>query len=338
MMPNDLPQLAIRAFGSGGTALVLTLVMMPLYLRLLRRLHVVDKGVKGDSIKLDALHAGKCNTLTMGGLVPLTATAAATCLWVDALRLGVCIVLGTGIFLACVGVWDDLAKLRKSGHGLYPREKLLLVLGAGLLVGVVCQKIALPEEDSLMLLLFPLWVSLVIGGTANAVNLTDGLDGLAGGCLALASAGLAVGAAVCGHDQFSSFLRLDHVAPGADISILCAALSGASVGFLFYNSHPARVFMGDAGSLSLGGTLAISAVLVRQELFLLLLGGIFVLEALSVILQVASFKLWGKRIFLIAPLHHHFEFLGWHEVKVTTRFWLCSAGFSFVFVMLLLWR
>ncbi len=334
----SLPAIAARSFFSGLTALLLTIALMPFCLSVLRRLRVVDKGGKGDSEKLDALHASKCNTLTMGGIVPLVATVAATVLWVDTLRIGVLLALGSGVLLACIGAWDDLAKLRKSGHGLWPREKFLLVSGVGLLSGVLCQQAAVPHESLFLFTIFPLWVSLVVGGTANAVNLTDGLDGLAGGCLALAAAGLAVAAAVCGHSQFSSFLHLEHVAPGVDISILCAALAGAAAGFLVFNAHPAKVFMGDTGALSLGGILAMSAVLVRLEFFLLLLGGVFVIEALSVILQVLSYKLWKKRVFLIAPLHHHFEFKGWTEVTVTTRFWLCGAFLSSLFIGFLLWR
>ncbi len=333
----SLPEVAMRAFLGGGTALVVTLVLMPLHLRLLRRLRVVDHGDKGDSFKLDALHARKRNTPTMGGVVPLAATAVGTVVAVDDLRPGVCMVLGAAAALAAVGAWDDCAKLRRSGHGLWPREKMAFLLGIGVAAGALALHLGTPPANMIVCAIFPLWVGIVVAGTANAVNITDGLDGLASGCLALAAAGLAVGAAAFGQTGFSKYLGLAHVAPGSDVSILCASLAGASVGFLFFNAHPARVFMGDTGSLSLGGALAMSAVLIRQELLLLLLGGVFVIEALSVILQVLSYKTRGKRIFLIAPLHHHFEFKGWSEMTVTTRFWMCGAVLSFVFVAFLLW-
>lgn len=332
-----LPRTAVRAFLAGGTALVLTLALMPIHLRVLRRLRVVDRGGKGDSMRLDALHAGKRNTPTMGGLVPLAAIMVAAVLWLEDLGAGVCVVLGAAAALAAVGAWDDVAKLRRSGHGLWAREKMALIAGIGLAAGILCQRVGSVQGSPLTWAVFPLWVAAVVGGTANAVNLTDGLDGLAGGCLALAAVGLAVGAAAFGETGFSTFLGVTHMAPATDISVLCAALAGAAVGFLFFNAHPARVFMGDTGSLSLGGALALCAVLLRQELLLLILGGVFVIEALSVMIQVASYKLWRRRVFLIAPLHHHFEFKGWPEVMVTTRFWMCGAVLSLLFVAVLLW-
>ncbi len=335
----QLPHMAVRAFLGGGTALVLTLVLMPVHIHLLKRLRVVDQGGKGDSALLDRLHELKCNTPTMGGIVPLIAMGIGTMLWVESVWPWVSLVLGTAVVVGLVGVWDDVAKLRGSGHGLWPREKLVLLLGLGIMAGCVCQSLpgAAPEHW-IVFTLFPFWVSGVMAGTANAVNLTDGLDGLASGCLALAAVGLAVGAALAGNGEFASYLGLRHMAPGTDISVLCAALAGASLGFLFFNSHPARVFMGDTGSLGLGTALALSAVVMRLELLLLLLGGVFVIEAASVILQVFSYKIWRKRIFRIAPLHHHFEFKGWPEVVVTTRFWICGAALSLSFVVFLLWR
>ncbi len=337
MSPAPLPDVAIRAFLGGGIALAVTLILMPLHLRVLRALRVVDCGHKGDSLKLDALHARKRNTPTMGGVAPLLGVAAGTLAAVDSIRPGVCMVLGTALALAAVGAWDDVAKLRRSGHGLWPREKMAFLLGIGIVAGALALHVGTPPANMAICVIFPLWVGIVVAGTANAVNLTDGLDGLASGCLALAAAGLSVGAAAFGQTGFSEYLGLAHIAPGSDVSILCAALAGAAVGFLFFNAHPAQVFMGDTGSLSLGGALALSAVLIRQELLLVIVGGVFVVEALSVILQVLSCKTRGKRVFLIAPLHHHFEFKGWSEMTVTTRFWLCGAVLSFVFVAFLLW-
>ena len=333
-----LPRVAVRAFLGGGTALVITMLLMPLYLRLLRRLNVVDQGKKGDSEQLDELHAAKRNTPTMGGVVPLLAILLGTVLWVETLSPTILLVMGTSVIVGGIGAWDDLAKLRRSGHGLWPREKLILLVGVGLIAGVLCQNLEGAPENWFFFLLFPLWVSVVLAGTANAVNLTDGLDGLASGCLALAAAGLAVGAAAVGTADFSSFLGLEYVPPGRDISVFCASLAGASLGFLFFNSHPARVFMGDTGALGLGAALALAAVVMGHELLLLLLGGVFVVEALSVLLQVFTFKMWGRRVLKIAPLHHHFEFKGWPEVTVTTRFWICGAALSMAFVVFLLWR
>ena len=338
LSPAYLPKVAVRAFLGGGTALVLTMALMPLYLRLLRRLRVVDHGEKGDSERLDELHAAKRNTPTMGGVIPIVAMVTASLLWVETVSGSIVLVLGTSVTVGLVGAWDDLAKLRRSGHGLWAREKLFLLVAIGLVAGILCLEVAGTPENWILFTLFPFWVSGVLAGTANAVNLTDGLDGLASGCLALAAAGLAVGAAVVGTANFSSYLGLEHVPAGRDVSVLCAALAGASLGFLFYNSHPARVFMGDTGSLGLGAALALAAIVMGQELLLLLLGGVFVVEALSVVLQVFTFKVWRKRIFRIAPLHHHFEFQGWPEVTVTTRFWICGAALSMAFVVFLLWR
>ncbi len=328
-----LPQPALRAFGAGATALVLTLLLVPIYLQVLRRLHVVDRGEKGDSERLDQLHASKRSTPTMGGVVPLAAMGAASLLWCKQTFPHVWIVLVGGLAAALVGMWDDVTKLRRSGHGLWPREKLLLLFSIGLGAGLLCTG-ELPsfKEHWLPFFLIPVWVSFVVTGTANAVNLTDGLDGLASGCLALAAAGLSVGAAVYGSVGGASA----QAAQGADISVVCAALAGCSVGFLFFNAHPASIFMGDTGSLGLGTVLALSAVIARLEFVLLLLGGVFVAEALSVLLQVLSFRLWRKRIFLIAPLHHHFEFKGWPETVVTLRFWLAGALLTLVFVVVFL--
>jgi phospho-N-acetylmuramoyl-pentapeptide-transferase len=175
---------------------------------------------------------------------------------------------------------------------------------------------------------FVAFVVLVIVGSSNAVNLTDGLDGLAIGCTVIAAGALAVLTYVSGHAAFSSYLGLEHMPLAGELTIFCGAMVGASIGFLWYNAHPAEVFMGDVGSLALGGAIGTVAVMIKQELLLPFIGGIFVIEALSVILQVASYKLRKKRIFKMAPLHHHFELLGWSESKIIVRFWIASLVFA----------
>jgi phospho-N-acetylmuramoyl-pentapeptide-transferase len=252
-----------------------------------------------------------------------------------------------------IGFMDDWSKVKKARNlGLTGRQKMtlqiLLVLGLGIWllalhsrglysteVNVPFLKSLRPDMliDSWMLqpwsypfafLFFFLFLFLVVVGSSNAVNLTDGLDGLAAGLMIIAGGAMTVLCYVSGHAQFANYLGLARLSGAAELSIFCASLTGASLGFLWFNAHPAEVFMGDVGSLALGGSLGVVAVLIKQEILLVFVGGVYVMEALSVILQVASFKLTGKRIFLMAPLHHHFEKKGWAESKVIARFWIAG--------------
>lgn len=326
------------------TALLLTLVVGEWFIRFLARRRVLEHTERGDSAQLDAMHASKKSTPTLGGLVLFGAVLASALLWMEpGSRLGLLLVAYASL-LAFLGLADDLSKLRTK-KGLKARTKFRLQVFVSILVGAYLYWFPLAVEDgsgaanlgtsisfaslgggSLALgPFFILFVALVTTGASNAVNLTDGLDGLATGCSLLVTAALVVVALAVGHAETSAHFHILHVAGAHDVAVFLGALLGGGLGFLWFNCHPARIFMGDTGALPLGGALGLAAVLIKQEVFLVLAGAVLVVETLSVILQVGSYKLRKKRIFLIAPLHHHFQFKGWSETKVTMRFWLAGA-------------
>jgi len=319
------------------TAFGLTVLIAPAVIRWLTAMKMGQQIRKKEEVgRLYDLHQHKEGTPTMGGLLILAALLGATLLWADILnRMVVLAVLVTAAF-GLIGFLDDLAKLRQKGaRGLSPRARLFwqsavaVALGAALLADpsyptlleIPFMKQVMPN---LGLWLIP-FTLLVLVGTCNAVNLADGLDGLAIGCTAMIALCLTVIAYLTGHRVFADYLLITHIPQAGELTVFCAAMVGASLGFLWYNCQPASVFMGDTGSLALGGAIGVVAVLIKKELLLIPLGGIFVAEALSVILQVASFKLTGRRIFRMAPLHHHFQLAGWAESKVTIRFWIVGA-------------
>ena len=278
----------------------------------------------------------------MGGLLILTAALVPTLLWADLTNIYIWIaVLATAAYGA-VGLADDYLKVtRRSHHGLIPRYKIGAQVVVALIVGLVLMALAGNGLYSTRLI-FPFfkWLIpdlgwfyvpftvLVLVGASNAVNLTDGLDGLAISTFAIVAAAFTALAYVTGHRILAEYLLLVRFAPAGELTIFCGALVGASLGFLWYNSYPAEIFMGDVGSLALGGALGTVAILIKQELLLLVVGGVFVAEALSVIIQVASFRLTGQRVFRMAPLHHHFELAGWSEPKVITRFVIVGIIFA----------
>ena len=281
----------------------------------------------------------------MGGLLNLTAALVPTLLWADLRNVYIWVaVLATAGFGA-VGFTDDYLKIvRRSHHGLLPRYKILGQIAVALGVGLALMAMAYYTQPSLYStrLIFPFFKTLIpdlgwwyvplavfiLVGWSNAVNLTDGLDGLAISTFAVAAAAFTALAYVTGHRVLADYLLLVHFPQSAELTIFCGSLVGASLGFLWYNSYPAEIFMGDVGSLALGGALATVALLVKQEILLHIVGGVFVLEAASVIIQVASFKTTGKRVFKMAPLHHHFELIGWSEPKVIARFIIMAIIFA----------
>jgi len=297
---------------------------------------VVEDVAKPDSETLDRLHRGKKNTPTMGGLMILLAVIVSTLLWADVRNTLVLISLFLLLSLGAVGFMDDHAKLRRRPkRGIRAKTKLLLQLTIGLLVGIIFwrhsrdlpggARLCLPflDGDGVHLGGWIVVVTmLLIAGMSNAVNLTDGLDSLAGGCVTIAALLLGGLAYVVGHGVVSGAVGVVHVPEAGALAILCASVAGATLAFLWFNSHPAQIFMGDVGSLPLGGLVGFLGVALRQEALMLLLGCVFIAELFSVILQVGGYKLTGKRIFRCAPLHHHFEFAGWSETKVTVRFWI----------------
>ncbi len=293
-------------------------------------------------------HLQKQGTPTMGGVLILLAIFIAALLWCDLSNVYVWIcLLVTGGF-GYIGFIDDYRKLiKKDPKGLRAKEKYALQSLVGLSAALWLYAIAenpldtallLPMFKNFMLplgLLFIPWVFLVLTGASNAVNLTDGLDGLAILPTVLVAAGLGVYAYVAGHHSFATYLQMPFVKGSGEMAIICGALAGAGLGFLWFNAHPALVFMGDVGALALGGLLGIIAVVIRQEIVLAVMGGIFVLETVTVAMQVLSFKMTGKRIFRMAPIHHHFELKGWPESRVTIRFWIITVvlvliGLSFL--------
>ncbi len=338
---NVIQYITFRTAAASLTALVISLLLGPWLIRKLREFQI------GQIIRHEgpASHAPKAGTPTMGGLLILTASLVPTLLWADLRNVYIWIaVLATAAFGA-IGFADDYLKIvRRSHHGLLPRYKFLGQVGVALLVGAILIYLAEYRQPPLYStrLIFPFFKSLipdmgwgyilfaviVLVGASNAVNLTDGLDGLAIGTFAIAAAAFTALAYVTGHSVLANYLLLVHFPPAAELTIFCGSLVGASLGFLWYNSYPADIFMGDVGSLALGGALGTVAILIKQELLLPLVGGVFVLEALSVIIQVGSFKLTGKRVFKMAPLHHHFELIGWSEPKVITRFLIVAIIFA----------
>jgi phospho-N-acetylmuramoyl-pentapeptide-transferase len=300
--------------------------------------------IAGDSSRLVALHEGKRNTPTMGGALVLAALVTATLIWANPLNVFVFLGLVLVAGLAALGAVDDLTKLSGKRRGLSEREKLVGQLTLGMAVGFSlywalrgiphATKLAIPIWAVYLPIgwLFVPWVTLVIAGSSNGVNFADGLDGLASGCWVFA--GLAVGVLdyVGGHARLSEHLSVPYVPGSGELTVLVSAAVGATLGFLWFNCHPAEVFMGDTGSLGLGGLLGYAALVPRQELLLAIAGGVFVAETLSVLVQRYYYRATGRRVFLCAPLHHHYQFLGWPESKIVVRFWIAAALLSILSV------
>jgi phospho-N-acetylmuramoyl-pentapeptide-transferase len=333
---NLFRYVTFRAVAAAGTAFLLSVLIGPPFIRFLRRLNFRQHLRE----EISVMHESKAGTPTMGGLLILSALLLATVLWADLGNRPILLVLATLVYLGGIGFCDDFIKIRRGRNlGLRAWHKLALqAVGAAALVFALrslpagegrLDDILVPflkrplVEDAGLVFCF-IWVVLVVVGASNAVNLTDGLDGLAIGCSASVALSYVAFSYVAGHIAFAQHLLVPYVRGAAELTVFCGAMAGACLGFLWFNCHPAQVFMGDTGSLALGGSIALVALLVKQEIALVLVGGVFVAEALSVILQVASFKLTGRRLFAMAPLHHHFEKRKWSETQVTIRFWILS--------------
>ena len=330
--------ITFRTAAASLTALALSLLLGPWFIRRLQQFQI------GQVIRQEgpASHRSKAGTPTMGGLLILSSVLLPTLLWADLTNPYIWLVVSSTAAFGAIGFADDYLKIvRKDHHGLRPRYKmawtLLAALGVGLSLlaleryGLYNTRLIFPFFKWLIPDLGWLYVLLaivVLAGTTHAVNLTDGLDGLAISTFAVSAASYTALAYVTGHRVLADYLQLVGFPPAAELTIFCGALVGASLGFLWWNSYPAEIFMGDVGSLGLGGALGTVALLIKQEILLVLVGGIFVLEALSVIVQVASFKLTGKRVLRMSPLHHHFELIGWSEPKVITRFVIVGIIFA----------
>ena len=337
---NVVRYITFRTAAAVVTALLLALLLGPRFIHTLRRLSV------GQNIRDvgPQTHQVKAGTPTMGGLLILVAWLVPTLLWANLENAFVWVAVGVAAGYGAIGFLDDYLKVRRKRNlGLTASAKFLLQVGVGTAAGSALLMLPAFQPFS-PTLAFPFFKELVVDlgvfylpfvvfvlvASSNTVNLTDGLDGLAIGATGIAAATYAVFCYVAGNKVVAGYLQVPFVSGVGEVTIFCGALVGASIGFLWFNAHPAEVFMGDVGSLALGGGIGIVSVLAKQELVLALVGGLFVLEGLSVILQVGSFKLLGKRIFRMAPLHHHFELSGWAEPKIIVRFWILSLLFALV--------
>jgi phospho-N-acetylmuramoyl-pentapeptide-transferase len=335
---NVTRYITFRTAAASMTALALSLLLGPWMVRKLREFQI------GQVIRQEGptTHKPKAGTPTMGGLLILAASLGPTLLWADLTNVYVWIAVLTTAAYGAVGFADDYLKIvRRSHHGLRPAYKIGWQILIAVAVGVVLMLLAQRGEYNTRLI-FPFFKRLipdlgwgyvpftvfVLVASSNTVNLTDGLDGLAISTFTIAAATFTALAYVTGHRNFAEYLLLVRFSQSAELTVFCGALVGASLGFLWFNSYPAEIFMGDVGSLALGGALGTVAILIKQELLLGIVGGVFVIEGLSVIIQVASFKLTGQRVFRMAPLHHHFELIGWSEPKVITRFVIIGIIFA----------
>ena len=327
--------LTLRAILGVLTALLISLLIGPVMIRKLSQ-YQIGQAVRDDGPQT---HLSKAGTPTMGGALILVAIAISTLLWADLSNRYVWIVLLVTLLFGAIGWVDDYRKVvERNPRGLPARWKYFWQSVIGATAAIVLYVTAsLPQETSLYLpflknvsltlgpVLFILLTYFVIVGSSNAVNLTDGLDGLAIMPTVMVAGALAIFAYLSGHAQFANYLLIPHLPGTGELIIFCGALVGAGLGFLWFNTYPAQVFMGDVGALALGAALGTVAVIVRQEIVLFIMGGVFVMETISVILQVASFRLTGRRIFRMAPLHHHFELKGWPEPRVIVRFWVITV-------------
>ncbi len=358
---NVFRYITVRSGLAALTALLASIIFGPLIIKKLKRLKISQPvhSVQGPSQRIPSdsegkpvedekypilyrLHREKSGTPTMGGLLILGTIFLACFLWADLRNRFIQLILFATLWLGILGLIDDLLKIKKkSREGLRPLVKLGGQIALGLIIGLYLFHHPLILEHGTCLTVpffknvlpdlgwfYIPFVILVIVASSNAVNLTDGLDGLAIGSLLIAGGAFAGLSYVTGHSGMAKYLNIFYMSGAGELTIFCSALVGAGLGFLWFNAYPAQVIMGDTGSLALGGALGTIAILIKKEIILLIVGGLFVLEALSVIIQVASYKMRKKRVFLMTPLHHHFELLGWKEPKIIIRFWIIAIIFA----------
>jgi phospho-N-acetylmuramoyl-pentapeptide-transferase len=332
---NVFRYITFRAAYAMVTALLISFLLGPWLIQKLRTLQG-KTAVREDTPES---HQQKVGTPSMGGLLILASTVLPTLLWANLASRQVLLVLLCTVWMGGIGFLDDYLKIvKKARHGLVGRWKLVGQFGLGLGVGAVlyffpeqrewASRTSVPFLKNVnpdLGILYIAFVALVIAGFSNAVNLADGLDGLAIGLSGLAFLAYAGLSYVSGNHVFAEYLNIPFLRGSGELTVFCMAAVGAALGFLWYNTHPADMFMGDTGSLALGGALGVIAVLVKKEFLLVMIGGVLVAEALSVMIQVFSYRYWHKRVFRMAPLHHHFELLGWPETKIVVRFWIVAA-------------
>jgi phospho-N-acetylmuramoyl-pentapeptide-transferase len=335
---NVFQYLTFRGAYAALTTLLFSFVFGPRIIEALRKFKIQQ------SIRIDgpATHLEKSGTPTMGGTMIIFSTLIAALLWMDLQSEKVWITLGSFTAFGAIGFIDDFLKvIRKNSDGLPAWAKFAMQCVVALAVALILRGTGDGEVAVLYAPFFKnpvvdlgdLWIpfaTLLMAGESNAVNLADGLDGLAAGLLILVFIALAILAYIAGRVDYSAYLGIAYIVGAGELTVFCLALAGACVGFLWYNSRPAEVIMGDVGSLALGGAMATVSLIIKKEILTLIIGGVFVLEAASVIIQVISFKLRKKRVFRMSPLHHHFEQIGWDETKVTTRFWILGGLFAII--------
>lgn len=335
---NVFRYITFRTIYVSLTAFLICFVLGPWVIRKLSELQI------GQYIRQEGpkSHFDKAGTPTMGGVLIMFSICLSTLLWADMTNQYIWLVLFVAIGFTAIGFFDDfLMQIKKRNKGLSAKGKFILQLLLGLVTGSLLYinpefdtNVTIPffkEISPDLGIFYILFAAFVIVGTSNAVNLTDGLDGLAAGPVLIAAVTYMVFAYVAGHAKIASYLQINHVLGGGEITIFCGALAGATLGFLWFNTYPAQIFMGDVGSLPLGALLGTVALITKQEILLVIVGGLFVIEALSVIFQVGYFKMThGKRIFRMAPLHHHFELKGWPEPKVIVRFWIIAIALALI--------
>lgn len=336
---NVFRYITVRTALAGITAFLITVLFGQLAIKILKKYQV------GEEIRLEGpkSHLVKKGTPSMGGILLIAATLIATLLWADLWNTYVRLTMLTMVLFGLLGFWDDFLKIiKKKPLGLVVRNKFLLQVLISAFIGLILVLLGLSGDFNLQLS-FPFfkkwvpylgifylpWIALILVASSNAANLADGLDGLAIGLTFISASAFTALSYIAGHALWSQYLNITFVPLSAELTVFVGALAGACLGFLWYNCHPAQIFMGDVGALSLGGTIGVISILIKQEFLLFMVAGVFVLEALSVLLQVSYFKLTGgKRIFKMAPLHHHFELIGWSEEKIVIRFWVLGIIFA----------
>jgi phospho-N-acetylmuramoyl-pentapeptide-transferase len=336
---NVFRYITVRTALAGLTALLLSLILGPWLIRFLKKRQI------GQEIRAEGpqSHHAKKGTPSMGGILIIAGTVFPTLLWGKFDNIYIWLAMGAMVFFGAVGFMDDVLKVRKKRSlGLSSRQKVALQFLLSALIGLALIGLGLSKKFSLEISLpfvkswtaylgwfYLPWIVFILVGSSNAVNLADGLDGLAIGLTFFSATALTALTYIVGNIKWSNYLGIAYVSSAAELTVFAGALAGACLGFLWFNCHPAQVFMGDVGALSLGGTLGLIAILIKQEFLLFFVAGVFILEALSVLFQVSYFKLsGGKRVFKMAPLHHHFELIGWPEEKVVIRFWILAIVFA----------
>lgn len=336
---NVFGYITVRTALAGITALLISLILGPTLIRILKKYQLGEE-IRSDGPKS---HLDKKGTPSMGGILIIGSTVLPTLLWGNLSNIYVLLAMGTMLSFGIVGFWDDFLKIKmKKSSGLIIRHKLIFQIILSAAVGLAIVYLGLKGQFDLRLSVpfikewtpylgwfYLPWIIFILVSSSNSVNFADGLDGLAIGLSLISASAFTALAYFIGRTDVSGYLDVFYVPQAAELTVFMGAMAGACLGFLWYNTHPAQIFMGDAGALSLGGTIGAIAILIKQEFLLLMVAGVFILEALSVVLQISYFKFTGgKRIFKMAPLHHHFELLGWSEQKIVVRFWIMGIIFA----------